>query len=156
MLFSAGLPVFFLEILLGQYAGVGPVKTFGHLVPLLRGLGYASVFREWRLNHNTPTQRDRLNLFQAVVSVGLLFAFFYIVVVSWSVWYLAASVGLRLEWAYCGHEYNTDDCYEIDANATVRTTGDAAVVGKSSVEQYWERYVLGSNGRDWDDFVSAF
>ena len=26
MLFSAGLPVFFLEILLGQYAGVGPVK----------------------------------------------------------------------------------------------------------------------------------
>ena len=43
MLFSAGLPVFFLEILLGQYAGVGPVKTFGHLVPLLRGLGYVSV-----------------------------------------------------------------------------------------------------------------
>ena len=75
---------------------------------------------------------------------------------SWSVWYLAASVGLRLEWAYCGHEYNTDDCYEIDANATVRTAGDAAAVGKSSVEQYWERYVLGSNGRDWDDFVSAF
>ena len=58
MLFSAGLPVFFLEILLGQYAGVGPVKTFGHLVPLLRGLGYASVIRkirEWRLNHNIPT-----------------------------------------------------------------------------------------------------
>ena len=43
MLFSAGLPVFFLEILLGQYAGVGPVKTFGHLVPLLRGLGYVSL-----------------------------------------------------------------------------------------------------------------
>ena len=104
----------------------------------------------------TLPQRDGLKLFQVVVSVGLLFAFFYIVVVSWSVWYLAASVGLRLEWAYCGHEYNTDDCYEIDANATVRTTGDAAAVGKSSVEQYWERYVLGSNGRDWDDFVSAF
>ena len=43
MLFSAGLPVFFLEILLGQYAGVGPVKTFGRLVPLLRGLGYVSM-----------------------------------------------------------------------------------------------------------------
>ena len=58
MLFSAGLPVFFLEILLGQYAGVGPVKTFGHLVPLLRGLGYASVVRKihkWSLNHNIRT-----------------------------------------------------------------------------------------------------
>ena len=42
MLISAGLPVFFLEILLGQYAGVGPIKTFGHLVPLLKGLGYVS------------------------------------------------------------------------------------------------------------------
>ena len=40
MLFAAGLPIFFLEILLGQYSGVGPVKTFGHLVPILRGLGY--------------------------------------------------------------------------------------------------------------------
>ena len=40
MLFLAGLPVFFLEIILGQYAGVGPVKMFGHLLPLLKGLGY--------------------------------------------------------------------------------------------------------------------
>ena len=89
--------------------------------------------------------------FKAVVSVGLLFAFFYIVVVSWSVWYLAASIGFRLEWAYCGHDYNTDDCYEIATNTSVST---GATVGKSSVEQYWERYVLGSDGRDWDNFVS--
>ena len=81
------------------------------------------------------------------MSVGLLFAFFYIVVVSWSVWYLAASIGLDLEWAHCGHEYNTDDCYEIATNST-------GAVGKSSAEQYWERYVLGSEGRGWEDFVS--
>ena len=30
-----------------------------------------------------------------------------------------------------------------------------SAVGKSSVEQYWERYVLGSGGRDWNDFVSG-
>ena len=43
MLVFAGLPVFFLEIFLGQYSGVGPVKTFGRLLPILRGLGYVSL-----------------------------------------------------------------------------------------------------------------
>jgi SNF family Na+-dependent transporter len=52
MLFFAGLPIFFLEIILGQYAGVGPIKTFGHLVPLLKGLGYVS---DWRRHLLTRT-----------------------------------------------------------------------------------------------------
>ena len=40
MLFSAGLPIFFLEMALGQYAGVGPIKVFGRIAPILQGLGY--------------------------------------------------------------------------------------------------------------------
>ena len=40
MLFIAGLPVFFLEIAIGQFAGVGPIKLFGRLAPALRGLGF--------------------------------------------------------------------------------------------------------------------
>lgn len=49
-----------------------------------------------------------------MVSVGVLLAFFYNVVVSWSLWYLAVSLTAffvpeaRLEWAYCGHDYNTE------------------------------------------------
>ena len=42
MLFAAGLPVFFLEIAIGQYAGVGPIKLFGRLAPALRGVGFVS------------------------------------------------------------------------------------------------------------------
>ena len=42
MLFGAGLPVFFLEIAIGQYAGVGPIKLFGRLAPALRGVGFVS------------------------------------------------------------------------------------------------------------------
>ena len=43
MLFAAGLPVFFLEIAIGQYAGVGPIKLFGRLAPILRGVGLVST-----------------------------------------------------------------------------------------------------------------
>jgi len=42
MLFGAGLPLFFLEISLGQFAGVGPIKLFESLSPVFRGLGHVS------------------------------------------------------------------------------------------------------------------
>lgn len=46
MLVSAGLPILFLEMAIGQFAGVGPIKLFGRMAPLLRGLGFVSTFDE--------------------------------------------------------------------------------------------------------------
>ena len=43
MLIFAGLPVFMIEIAIGQYASCGPVKTFAHIKPALKGLGYVSM-----------------------------------------------------------------------------------------------------------------
>ena len=61
---------------------------------------------------------------QAVVSVAMLFSFFYMVVVSWSLWYLTASMTTSLEWAQCGHSYNTPDCFtRFDAAACGRGQG---------------------------------
>ena len=45
MLICAGLPIFFLEMALGQYAGVGPIKIFGRIAPLFIGLGYVSTIQ---------------------------------------------------------------------------------------------------------------
>eukprot|EP00093_Oithona_nana_P002458 02458.XXX_40626_42825_1 [CDS] Oithona nana genome sequencing. len=133
MLFGAGLPIFFLEMALGQYAGVGPIKIFGRIAPILQGLGYA------------------------VVCVGVLLAFFYNVVVSWSLWYLAVSFsslllpGTRLEWEYCDHPYNTKCC-----RSTVNESSSAmhceASNMTSSVEEYWDRYVLSHVGHDWTSY----
>ena len=39
MLAFAGLPIFFMELCLGQYFKKGPVKVFGEMSPLLTGLG---------------------------------------------------------------------------------------------------------------------
>jgi len=36
MLAFAGLPIFFMEVILGQYSGVGPNKLF-ELAPLFKG-----------------------------------------------------------------------------------------------------------------------
>lgn len=42
MLFGLGLPIYFLEMTIGQYAGIGPIKTFGYVAPIMKGLGYVS------------------------------------------------------------------------------------------------------------------
>jgi len=171
MLIFAGLPVFLLEIGLGQYAGVGPIKTFGRLVPLARGLGFA------------------------VVTVGLFLAFFYNVVVSWSVWYLAASFSATLPWERCGHRFNTPSCFslpdssscvaqglifwnnsctslagvcasqhlEAASNTTCANSSGAtvsleviwrAVLGEktSPSAEYYARHVLGNMGNNWGNF----
>ena len=59
MLFGAGLPIFFLEMALGQYAGVGPIKIFGRIAPILQGLGYVSL------------------LLKVVISLKQIYLFFY-------------------------------------------------------------------------------
>ena len=88
-----------------------------------------------------------------MVNVGLLFSFFYIVVVSWSLWYLLVSFTTHLEWANCDHEYNTVDCFanRDDLNDTVKMEDNTPV---SSAEEYWSRNVLGMQGKTWDNFVS--
>lgn len=84
-----------------------------------------------------------------MVSVSALFTFFYIVVVSWSIWYLFASIGTSLDWATCDQYYNLPTCVPVNGNVTAISNGTA------SVEEYWERYVLGSNQVDsWAHFVS--
>lgn len=92
--------------------------------------------------------------------MGVLLAFFYNVVVSWSLWYLWVSVlsllipGQRLEWAHCDHSYNSHCCSEpdkghhqsiIDCNQTT-----------SSVEEYWHRHVLAHFNHDWTSYVMIF
>ena len=53
----------------------------------------------------------------------MLFSFFYMVVVSWSLWYLFASMTTSLEWAECGHAYNTPDCFTRADMAECRAKG---------------------------------
>ena len=115
------------------------------------------------------------------MSVGILLAFFYNVVVSWSLWYLGVSFlsfiipEFRLEWAYCGHSYNTESCHSnlddqicaptvdnftaavntakeiIALNGTCSAPNQVNVT--SSVEEYWNREILGHVGHDWSHFV---
>ena len=37
MVFLVGIPIFFAELFVGQYSGLGPIKAYGFLSPLFKG-----------------------------------------------------------------------------------------------------------------------
>ena len=78
-----------------------------------------------------------------MINVGLLFSFFYIVVVSWSVWYLVASIVFiqELPWTKFSQE-----------NSTMHFENYSSVI---ATQKYWSVNVLGQVGKDWETFVSV-
>lgn len=48
----------------------------------------------------------------AVVLIAFYTDFFYNVVIAWSIHFLFSSFTSELPWATCGHEWNTEYCYE--------------------------------------------
>ncbi|KYQ55298.1 Sodium- and chloride-dependent glycine transporter 2 [Trachymyrmex zeteki] len=93
MLITAGLPLMFIELSLGQYASLGPVEAYKQFCPLFRGLGYAMVL---------------------VSSVVMLY---YNLIIAWTLYYMFASVngGWELPWSKCEKEWSTEDCFMPDA-----------------------------------------
>ncbi|XP_030070509.1 sodium- and chloride-dependent GABA transporter 2 [Microcaecilia unicolor] len=114
-LFSCGIPVFFLEVALGQYTSQGGVTCWRRLCPLFEGIGYAS---------------------QVIVA---LLNFYYIIVLAWAFFYLFSSFTTELPWASCGHEWNSGACMEFQrSNSSHNMTSNST----SAVIEFWERRVL--------------
>jgi len=77
MLFFAGLPLFFMELCLGQYSGQGPTRVFGRLAPAFKGLGYAMLGAT------------------AFVSI------YYNVIMAWTLFYMFSGFSETLPWSNC-------------------------------------------------------
>jgi len=99
MLFVAGLPLFFMELALGQYASLGPNKLYLNLAPVFSGLGWAMV-----------------------VMSGLT-SIYYNVIIAWTLYYTFASFTDDLPWGHCDNTYNTKDCYTMEAAAECKFLG---------------------------------
>ncbi|KAK2868914.1 hypothetical protein Q7C36_000785 [Tachysurus vachellii] len=88
MLGLAGIPIFLLEVSLGQFASQGPVSVW-KAIPALQGCGIAMLI------------------------ISVLIAIYYNIIMCWTLYYLFASFtslkGL-LPWTYCTNEWNTAEC----------------------------------------------
>ncbi|KAG7465193.1 hypothetical protein MATL_G00173690 [Megalops atlanticus] len=124
MLAICGIPIFFMELSLGQFSSLGPLAVW-KISPFFKGVGVGTIL---------------------IVS---LVAIYYNMIIAYVLFYLFASLSSDLPWEHCGNWWNTERCLDHKATGNrsgyaVNTTGTV-----SPSEEYWSRRVLhiqGSSG----------
>uniref|UniRef100_A0A1I8MYR8 Transporter n=1 Tax=Musca domestica TaxID=7370 RepID=A0A1I8MYR8_MUSDO len=84
-LFLAGIPMFFMELALGQMLTIGGLGVF-QITPIFKGIGYAAAVMSCWMN------------------------VYYIVILAWAVFYLVMSMRADVPWRNCNNSWNTHKC----------------------------------------------
>lgn len=96
-LLLCGLPLFYMELALGQFHQTGLFTLWEKICPLLKGLAFT------------------------VMLINLFMAMFYNTVISWAVYYLLLSFSSEVPWKGCQNEWNTMCCFPINDLSKVST-----------------------------------
>ncbi|KAK2183997.1 hypothetical protein NP493_287g03025 [Ridgeia piscesae] len=88
MLLLGGIPLFYMELALGQYHRKGAITCWGRVCPLFKGVGCS------------------------VVLIAFYTDFFYNVIIAWALYYFFASFTANLPWTTCNNTWNTPDCFD--------------------------------------------
>uniref|UniRef100_A0A914NCF8 Transporter n=4 Tax=Meloidogyne TaxID=189290 RepID=A0A914NCF8_MELIC len=129
MVLLAGIPLFYMELALGQYHRKGAITTWGRICPLFKGIGYC------------------------VIMTAFYTDFFYNVIIAFALHYFFASFTTEhLPWTKCSNDYNSPDCYEPNSwsdSSSNKCVPQKAINGNnqtkpiSAAEEYFYKYFLG-------------
>ncbi|XP_074641152.1 sodium-dependent dopamine transporter-like [Tubulanus polymorphus] len=86
MLAIGGIPLFYMELALGQYNRKGAITCWGRICPLFKGVGYA------------------------VVLIAFYVDFFYNIIIAWALYFFFSSFTTNLPWTSCNNSWNTMNC----------------------------------------------
>uniref|UniRef100_A0A8C3ETT2 Solute carrier family 6 member 2 n=3 Tax=Neognathae TaxID=8825 RepID=A0A8C3ETT2_CORMO len=118
-LIIAGMPLFYMELALGQYNREG-AATVWKICPVFKGVGYA------------------------VILIALYVGFYYNVIIAWSLYYLFSSFTFELPWTNCHNSWNSPNCTDPKLfNASVLGNGTKYSKYKlTPAAEFYERGVL--------------
>merc|ERR1712223_2078059 len=86
MLVFGAMPLFYMEVILGQYNRQGPISLW-RICPIFKGVGYCAVF------------------------IAYYVSFYYNVIIGWSIYYFGNSLSSSgLPWSSCNNSWNTEYC----------------------------------------------
>ncbi|XP_077980130.1 sodium- and chloride-dependent GABA transporter 1-like [Glandiceps talaboti] len=123
-----GIPMFYLELGFGQYLQLGGLRAW-EVIPVFKGVGYGAT------------------------TIACMMNIYYIVILSWTLIYLACSFSPTLPWSICDGWWNDIYCYDSKTmnttnNGTEFLTGEysnitmSMEVAETPAEQYWNNFVL--------------
>ena len=130
MLLFAGLPLFFLELALGQYTSQGPLQVFGRLAPAFKGLGFAMV-----------------------VVTGFV-TIYYNVIMAWTLFYMFSGFQSPLPWGDCFNGTNSPLCLPVNKTCPPDVLSSNLSCSQPT-EDYFNYVMYGKDDTiDWSNFGS--
>nr|XP_029726932.1 sodium-dependent proline transporter-like [Aedes albopictus] len=115
MLVFCGIPLFFLEVSLGQFSGRGCVTVF-QIAPLLKGAGLA------------------------IVLCNFVCVSYCNVIMAYSLLFLWNSLRSRLPWMNCGNKWNTERCLELGGQGSLIMNASAR--WRTSADEFFHNAIL--------------
>lgn len=85
VLIFCGVPLYFLEVSLGQFTGKSPVVVWS-ICPLFKGLGWV------------------------MMTISFIGTWYYNTVISWVIYYFVHAFSPKIPWSTCDNWWNTDHC----------------------------------------------
>ncbi|XP_011882963.1 PREDICTED: sodium- and chloride-dependent GABA transporter 1-like isoform X1 [Vollenhovia emeryi] len=126
----AGIPMFLMELSLGQMLTIGGLGVF-KIAPIFKGIGYATCVLSCWTN------------------------IYYIIILAWALFYFLVSLRADVPWRTCDNSWNTRfcitpderlnvSCWQDDSNIICATSrGNLShKVLKDPVKEFWERRTL--------------
>lgn len=124
MLGIAGIPIFLLEVSLGQFASQGPVSVW-KCIPALQGklLNSRKHSSQYESFVFSPLLKSNVYISShlfilgcgiAMLIISVLIAIYYNIIMCWTLYYLFASLKGSLPWANCRNDWNTVECKDKD------------------------------------------
>ncbi|XP_067652262.1 sodium- and chloride-dependent glycine transporter 2-like [Haliotis asinina] len=129
------MPLFFLEVALGQFSSRGPIKVWS-MCPIMTGIGYG------------------------ILTLGCLIVPYFSMVFAWALYYIYSSFSTVLPWTTCDNTWNTPQCVSsretrffnpqnmskehvtLRAESGNTSSEIASVFGHTSTEEFWQYRVL--------------
>nr|CAB3266306.1 sodium- and chloride-dependent GABA transporter 1 [Phallusia mammillata] len=93
-LLICGIPLFFLELSLGQFGALGPVSIW-KVCPMFKGVGYCMII------------------------ISFVVCVYYNVIIAYSLHFIVNSFTSTLPWSTCNNDWNTDYCRDKSFNSTI-------------------------------------
>ncbi|MBN3291975.1 SC6A4 protein, partial [Polypterus senegalus] len=86
MALFGGVPLFYMELALGQYHRSGCISIWKNICPIFKGIGFA------------------------ICIIALYVAFYYNTIMAWALYYFLSSFSSQLPWVSCSNPWNTLNC----------------------------------------------
>uniref|UniRef100_A0A8C1LB94 Transporter n=1 Tax=Cyprinus carpio TaxID=7962 RepID=A0A8C1LB94_CYPCA len=109
-----GVPLFYMELALGQFHRTGAISIWKHICPIFKGIGFA------------------------ICIIALYVSFYYNTIIAWALFYFYSSFSSTLPWTSCDNAWNTENCTNYFGKDNVTWTN----YSRSPAEEFYTRNVL--------------